>query len=140
MRNQAAYVEGIKVMDMDGGAGWDLADKLIHVEPGSRLTAAAALAHPFVTRVALLSSLSLALNSITGGTALLPPPVRSGTRWLGDQMVKSGTEAGGGLTEAYLDTMKAGGRPADEAPLEDAPSQTVAQWELRQKLLGTKRK
>ena len=40
--------EGFEVLDADGGAGWDLAKRLVAYKPGARLTAAAALRHPFL--------------------------------------------------------------------------------------------
>ena len=140
----AKYAEGVAIMDLDNGAGWDLADKLLNVEPGSRLTAAAALAHPFTNRIPVVSAVSMAFNSMIGGTAFLPKSVRKGTQYIGDKIVKSGTASGGGLTEVDLRQIRreVQGKGGDreilaEDSLEDV-SETVSQWKRRKSILKTR--
>jgi serine/threonine protein kinase len=144
VERDAKFSEGCAIMALDNGAGWDLAEKLLNVEPGARLTAGAALAHPFTYRIPVLSGLSMAFNSLIGGTALLPKSVRTGTQYIGDKIVKSGTQSGGGLTELdlrqiYRETQGKGGDDfLAEDSLEDV-SETVSQWKRRKSILQTRK-
>ncbi|EFN52381.1 hypothetical protein CHLNCDRAFT_26777 [Chlorella variabilis] len=58
-RGDKAYAEGFAVLDADGGAGWQLLCNLIQYDPSKRLSASAALAHPYfgvATPSAIISS------------------------------------------------------------------------------------
>lgn len=57
-RSSKEYAEGFAMLDLDGGAPWDLLCSLMQAAPRKRLSAAAAAAHP-----ALGGGLTGALNS-----------------------------------------------------------------------------
>lgn len=57
-RSSREYAEGFAMLDLDGGAPWDLLCSLMQAAPRKRLSAAAAVAHP-----ALGGGLTGALNS-----------------------------------------------------------------------------
>ena len=57
-RSGKEYAEGFAMLDLDGGAPWDLLCCLMQAAPRKRLSAAAAAAHP-----ALGGGLTGALNS-----------------------------------------------------------------------------
>ena len=44
------YAAGFEMLDLDGGAGWELARGLLALQPGDRLSAAAALRHSWFAR------------------------------------------------------------------------------------------
>lgn len=48
--NQQSFVEGFEILDANGRAGWDLAQKLLSEQRTKRPPAVGALAHPFVIR------------------------------------------------------------------------------------------
>ena len=140
VERDAKFSEGCAIMALDNGAGWDLAEKLLNVEPGARLTAGAALAHPFTYRIPVISSLSMAFNSLISGTALFPKSVRTGTQYIGDQIVSQTrpdrlTEVD--VRQIYRETQ---GKARDERydDLDDV-SETVSQWKRRKSILKTRK-
>jgi len=48
--NQSSFIEGFEILDADGRAGWDLAQKLLSEKRTKRPPAVGALAHPFIIR------------------------------------------------------------------------------------------
>lgn len=57
--------EGFELLDKDGGAGWDLLTKLMAYKPSDRLSASAALAHPWLEVPGMRSS---SLSSVISTT------------------------------------------------------------------------
>ena len=62
VRSQAAGLRA-QVLAQNGGTGWDLLTKLVVFEPGKRLSAAAALRHPWFG-AGLLGSVAQALDRV----------------------------------------------------------------------------
>jgi len=123
------WAEGFAMMDLDGGAAWDLVTQLVKFKPGKRLSASAALAHPWVTGSALQGNLlRLKQASSTAADALADAP------WIGNAL--QGTQRVGGLTEAQL-TDELGGAHTLPQALKDA-SATVAWWRERQQKFNQK--
>lgn len=92
-------MQGFAILDADGGTGWDLLCSLIQYEPSARLTAAAALGHPWfgaATPTGALSATAASLGKVVGSLA----SVDDG--WLESRMSGNGTAERGGFTEAYL--------------------------------------
>jgi len=62
--SSTSYAAGFELLDLDGGAGWELVCGLLALQPGDRLSAAAALRHPWLARAegaeGLLSSSAVA--------------------------------------------------------------------------------
>jgi serine/threonine protein kinase len=117
--SSSGYSAGFELLDLDGGLGWELACGLLALQPGDRLTAGAALRHPWLARVAAETSLSGASSSTandgfaagtaavrtaatrlleradekTGGTTTA---VANAARQVGDQLGRAVAEAAGG--------------------------------------------
>ena len=56
------FVEGFEVLDLEGGAGWDLVVALMQKEPRKRLSAEAALGSPLFGSSAISRSLGAVLS------------------------------------------------------------------------------
>lgn len=145
--------EGFALLEADGGLGWDLATKLVAYNPRDRLTAAAALAHPWLADApegaraysgsTLLRAGSVAESLTTSvGTALSKTAegIGSNVGTLGRSMeellppglVQDAITASnkGALTEAFL-LQEFGDERAPPLPPREA-RQTIAWWQGRQ--------
>ena len=123
------WSEGFQTLDALGGGGWDLAVKLVQREPADRLTASAALAHPWFDS-SFLAAMTSTVETI-GRTAAKVTTADDG--WLQRQIARSGTSEAGGFTEAQLsEELDNMGIAKKEAPLPRA-SNTIAWWQSRQK-------
>ncbi|PRW20521.1 Serine threonine- kinase chloroplastic [Chlorella sorokiniana] len=133
-RGDKAFTEGFAILDADNGTGWDLLCNLIRYEPRQRLSAAAALAHPWfgvVTPTAVISSTVASLGKVV---STVTESVDDG--WLESRLAGNGTADRGGFTEAYLTeegfTQEARKRE-NELPEQLAnASNTIAWWQSRQ--------
>ncbi|KAL4422647.1 hypothetical protein ABPG75_008844 [Micractinium tetrahymenae] len=131
-RDEKAYKEGFAVLDADGG--WDLLCQLIQYDPFNRLSATAALAHPWfgvVTPAAVVSGTFATLGRVA---SKVTESVDDG--WLEKQVARNGTREAGGFTEAYLTEegfVEESRRREDEIPENLAnASNTIAWWQSRQ--------
>ena len=122
------WTEGFATLDALGGGGWDLAKQLVQYDPSSRLSAAAALAHPwfdpspFESVASTVEGLGRAASSLAD--------VDDG--WLQKQIVRSGSEDVGGFTEIQLREelgVKTASNNRRDAPQTSA---TIAWWVDRQ--------
>ena len=122
------WVEGFQTLDALGGGGWDLAVKLVQKEPADRITASAALSHPWFDS-SFVATMTSTVDSI-GRTAAKVTTADDG--WLQKQIARSGTSEAGGFTEAQLS------EELDNLGLNTAPppmrgSTTITWWQSRQK-------
>ncbi|KAK3421721.1 hypothetical protein EUGRSUZ_G02347 [Eucalyptus grandis] len=96
---------GFKLLDLDGGIGWELLTSMVRYKPRRRTGAKAALAHPYFDREGLLvlsfmQKLRLQLFRAT------QQDYGEAARWVIRLMAKSGTEQDGGFTEAQLQELR----------------------------------
>lgn len=107
-KNNLSMQDGVALLDADGCAGWDCLGKMITAEPDLRISANGALAHPFFKGVGILDRFFGLLDALVNAASMSSPGwLRSGGRWLGFYMAKSGTKNVGGFTEAQLEKFKA---------------------------------
>lgn len=124
------WIEGFQTLDALGGGGWDLAVKLVQREPTDRLTASAALAHPWFDS-SFLAAMTSTVEDI-GRTAVKVTTADGG--WLQKQIARSGTSEAGGFTEAQLsEELDNLGLNKREMPSPRA-SNTIVWWQSRQRV------
>lgn len=92
-------------MDLDGGIGWELLKSMVRYKARQRLSAKAALAHPYFDREGLLAlsfmqTLRLQLLRAT------QQDYGEAAKWITNLMAKSGTQKDGGFTEAQLQELR----------------------------------
>lgn len=95
---------GFEILDLDGGAGWELAQAMVRFKGRQRISANAALAHPYFLRAGLMGSSfmqGLRLQLLRGS-----PSSNEGVDWVTSLMAKSGTQNVGGFTEAQLQDLR----------------------------------
>ena len=88
-----------------GGIGWELLKSMVRYKARQRLSAKAALAHPYFVREGLLAlsfmqTLRLQLLRAT------QQDYSEAARWVIQLMAKSGTQKDGGFTEAQLQELR----------------------------------
>ena len=93
------YAQGIEILDMDGGRGWDLLRRLINNSPSRRIGASAAASHPFVSNFGL-GVLPVLLEQVG---EILPEGAKRQSDWLVDKAAR-GAELG--LTEAEVEDIR----------------------------------
>eukprot|EP00887_Chlorella_sp_A99_P000312 scaffold13.g312.t1 len=98
-RRDRAWADGFATLDAFDGHGWDLACRLIQYEPSDRLSAAAALAHPWFGDT-VVSQLASTVQSLGRAASLVTLSVDE--EWVKDRIAMNGTKQSGGLTEAWL--------------------------------------
>jgi len=127
-RGSKEYREGFETLDALGGGGWDLVVNLVQRQPSDRLTAPAALAHPWFD-----SSLLAAMTSTveTFGRAA-SKVTEAGDGWLLRQIARSGTSEAGGFTEAQLSEELEKEMTRNSGPI-PTRSNTMVWWQSRQK-------
>lgn len=96
--------QGFEILDMDGGVGWELVKDMVRFKGRKRISANAALAHPYFNRAGLLglSVMQKLRLSLARGSQL----ENEGLDWVTSLMAKSGTKDVGGFTEAQLQDMR----------------------------------
>lgn len=128
-RRDRAWADGFATLDAFDGHGWDLACRLIQYEPSDRLSAAAALAHPWFGDT-VVSQLASTVQSLGRAASLVTLSVDE--EWVKDRIAMNGTKQSGGLTEAWLNeeiTVDDGAPPPAQLPNGGA---TIAWWQQRQ--------
>lgn len=96
--------QGFEILDMDDGVGWELLKDMVRFKGRKRISANAALAHPYFQRAGLLGlsvMQQLRLNLLRGSQQ-----ESEGVDWVTSLMAKSGTKSVGGFTEAQLQDMR----------------------------------
>ena len=116
-------------------ARFSLLPRCCRYEPTARLSAAAALAHPWFGQSAPLTAISSTVASIGKVAVKVTESVDDG--WLERQVVRNGTREAGGFTEAYLmeEGLSDGTRKRGDDDLPPAlagASNTIAWWQSRQ--------
>ncbi|PNW87375.1 hypothetical protein CHLRE_02g120250v5 [Chlamydomonas reinhardtii] len=136
---------GFEALDADGGAGWDLLMRLLAYKPTDRPSAAAVLAHPWLTSApgrtaSLQHSLSGSFEAtVSTAAAATSTALTAAGKSLGQAAKDAGLASmeeailkvnQGALTEAQLMEELGLQEPAPVAPREG--SQTIAWWQERQ--------
>ncbi|KAL3501657.1 hypothetical protein ACH5RR_036106 [Cinchona calisaya] len=96
---------GFELLDLDGGVGWELLQSMIRYKARQRISAKAALAHPYFDREGLLA-LSFMQNLRMQYFRATQQDYSEAVNWVIQLMAKSGTEQVGGFTEAQLQEMR----------------------------------
>lgn len=96
---------GFELLDLDGGIGWELLTSMVRYKARQRISAKAALAHPYFDKEGLLAlsfmqSLRLQLFRAT------QQDYSEAAKWVIQLMAKSGTQKDGGFTEAQLQELR----------------------------------
>ncbi|GMH15219.1 hypothetical protein Nepgr_017060 [Nepenthes gracilis] len=92
---------GFELLDLDGGIGWELLTSMVRYKARQRLSAKAALAHPYFDREGLLA-LSFMQKLRLQFIRATQQDYGEAANWTIQLMAKSGTEKDGGFTEAQL--------------------------------------
>ncbi|KAK4263749.1 hypothetical protein QN277_029124 [Acacia crassicarpa] len=92
---------GFDLLDLDGGVGWELLTSMVRYKARQRLSAKAALAHPYFDREGLLA-LSFMQNLRLQLLRATQQDYGEAANWIIQLMAKSGTSEVGGFTEAQL--------------------------------------
>jgi len=125
------YSEGVEILDMDNGRGWDLLRRLINNNPSRRIGASAAASHPFVSNFGL--GVLPALLEQVG--EIVPEGMRKQSDWLADRMTTGSTV---GLTEKEVDDIRSKNksktvREREIAEMWDpSTSKTIKWWSVRE--------
>ncbi|XP_075484840.1 serine/threonine-protein kinase STN7, chloroplastic-like [Primulina tabacum] len=96
---------GFELLDLDGGIGWELLMSMVRYKARQRISAKAALAHPYFDKegqlaLSFVQSLRLQLIRAT------QQDYSEAAKWIIQLMAKSGTQKDGGFTEAQLQELK----------------------------------
>lgn len=104
-RANADLRRGFELLDLDGGIGWELLTSMVRYKARQRTSAKAALAHPYFNREGLLA-LSLVQKLRLQLFRATQQDYGEAVSWVVGLMAKSGTEQGGGFTEAQLQELR----------------------------------
>ncbi|TXG56793.1 hypothetical protein EZV62_018106 [Acer yangbiense] len=96
---------GFELLDLDGGIGWELLTSMVRYKARQRVSAKAALAHPYFDREALLA-LSFMQNLRLQFFRATQQDYSEAANWIIQLMARSGTEKEGGFTEAQLQELR----------------------------------
>lgn len=97
--------KGFELLDLDGGIGWELLTSMVRYKARQRISAKAALAHPYFDREGLLA-LSFMQNLRLQFFRATQQDYSEAANWVIQLMAKSGTERDGGFTEAQLQELR----------------------------------
>ncbi|CAN8238934.1 unnamed protein product [Cochlearia groenlandica] len=104
-RASADLRKGFELLDLDGGIGWELLTSMVRYKARQRISAKAALAHPFFDRQGLLA-LSVMQNLRMQYFRATQQDYSEAANWVIQLMAKSGTEKDGGFTETQLQELR----------------------------------
>ncbi|XVE91378.1 hypothetical protein REPUB_Repub01dG0004600 [Reevesia pubescens] len=97
--------KGFELLDLDNGIGWELLQSMVRYKARKRISAKAALAHPYFASEGLLA-LSFIQNLKLKLFRATQQDYGEAANWVINLMAKSGTEKEGGFTEAQLQELK----------------------------------
>lgn len=97
--------KGFELLDLDGGIGWELLTSMVRYKARQRISAKAALAHPYFDRQGLLA-LSVMQNLRMQYFRATQQDYSEAANWVIQLMAKSGTEKDGGFTETQLQELR----------------------------------
>lgn len=92
---------GFEMLDLDGGVGWELLTSMVRYKARQRLSAKAALAHPYFDREGLLALSIMQMLRLQFFRAT-QQDYGEAAKWITQLMARSGTKKDGGFTEAQL--------------------------------------
>ncbi|XVE85974.1 hypothetical protein DITRI_Ditri17bG0135000 [Diplodiscus trichospermus] len=104
-RASADLRKGFELLDLDNGIGWELLTSMVRYKARQRISAKAALAHPYFGREGLLA-LSFIQNLKLQLFRATQQDYGEAAKWVINLMAKSGTEKEGGFTEAQLQEIR----------------------------------
>ncbi|KVI05333.1 hypothetical protein Ccrd_016334 [Cynara cardunculus var. scolymus] len=96
---------GFELLDLDGGIGWELLTSMVRYKARQRVSAKAALAHPYFDKEGLLA-LSIMQNLRLQFFRATQQDYSEAARWVVELMARSGTKKDGGFTEAELQQLR----------------------------------
>uniref|UniRef100_A0A7C9CVG7 non-specific serine/threonine protein kinase n=2 Tax=Opuntia streptacantha TaxID=393608 RepID=A0A7C9CVG7_OPUST len=96
---------GFELLDLDGGIGWELLTSMVRYKARQRLSAKAALAHPYFDREGLLA-LSFMQNLRLKFFRATQQDYGEAAKWIIQLMARSGTKKDGGFTEVQLQELR----------------------------------
>ncbi|KAJ9554033.1 hypothetical protein OSB04_018078 [Centaurea solstitialis] len=96
---------GFELLDLDGGIGWELLTSMVRYKARQRVSAKAALAHPYFDKEGLLA-LSIMQNLRLQFFRATQQDYSEAARWVIELMARSGTKKDGGFTEAELQQLR----------------------------------
>lgn len=96
---------GFELLDLDGGIGWELLTSMVRYKARQRISAKAALAHPYFDRQGLLA-LSVMQNLRMQYFRATQQDYSEAANWVIQLMAKNGTEKDGGFTETQLQELR----------------------------------
>lgn len=97
--------KGFELLDLDGGIGWELLTSMVRFKARQRISAKAALAHPYFDRQGLLA-LSVMQNVRMQFFRATQQDYSDAANWVIQLMARSGTEKDGGFTETQLQELR----------------------------------
>ncbi|CAH2066244.1 unnamed protein product [Thlaspi arvense] len=97
--------KGFELLDLDGGIGWELLTSMVRYKARQRISAKAALAHPYFDRQGLLV-LSFMQNLRMQYFRATQQDYSEAANWVIQLMARSGTEKDGGFTETQLQELR----------------------------------
>ncbi|ESQ28376.1 hypothetical protein EUTSA_v10018353mg [Eutrema salsugineum] len=97
--------KGFELLDLDGGIGWELLTSMVRYKARQRISAKAALAHPYFDRQGLLA-LSVMQNLRMQYFRATQQDYSEAANWVIQLMARSGTEKDGGFTETQLQELR----------------------------------
>ncbi|KAJ9163382.1 hypothetical protein P3X46_023057 [Hevea brasiliensis] len=105
---------GFELLNLDGGIGWELLKSMVRYKARQRISAKAALAHPYFDREGLLalSFMQILRLQLFRSTQ---QDYGEAANWVIQRMAKSGTEKDGGFTEAQLQDLRESVEPRKKA-------------------------
>jgi len=104
-RASADLRRGFELVDLDGGIGWELLTSMVRYKARQRISAKAALAHPYFDRQGLLA-LSVMQNLRMQYFRATQQDYSEAANWVIQLMAKNGTEKDGGFTETQLQELR----------------------------------
>lgn len=96
---------GFELLDLDGGIGWELLTSMVRYKARQRVSAKAALAHPYFDKEGLLA-LSVMQNLRLQFFRATQQDYSEAAMWIIQLMARSGTKKDGGFTEAQLQELR----------------------------------
>ncbi|KAK8511851.1 hypothetical protein V6N12_000890 [Hibiscus sabdariffa] len=125
--------KGFELLDLDNGIGWELLTSMVRYKARQRISAKAALAHPYFDSEGLLA-LSFVQNLKLQVLRATQQDYGEAARWIINLMAKSGTEKEGGFTEAQLQELRDIKPTKKESPQRNALASALR---LQRKILRT---
>lgn len=104
-RASADLRRGFELLDLDNGIGWELLTSMVRYKARQRISAKAALAHPYFDRQGLLA-LSVMQNLRMQYFRATQQDYSEAANWVIQLMAKNGTEKDGGFTETQLQELR----------------------------------